>query len=164
MAHQSIDSYDGRILKTFEELTDQQFDTERLLVGGSRDTVDASVVRTERSVTVLLTNHALPRHAIKTEQVRIQLTDAPERCDACLERIDHTHANAERPWREAGTPEYLSGPEVERLLEASRMCLEPQRCEFVNGSLYLDQALPAQAVAAITVKFAPEQAGRSLPA
>jgi len=131
---------------------------ELLQVQGSHHTVDAWVVRDENSVTVLLTNHALPRHAIETEQVRIKLTDAPKRCSAYVERVDHAHANAKRLWSEAGAPEYPSVPEVERLREASRMSKEPQRCDVVNGILHLDLALPPHAVAAITVEFAPEQA------
>lgn len=133
--------------------------TEQLLVEGSHETVDAWVVRKEHALTVLLTNHALPRHSITTEQVLIKLTDAPQRCNAYVERIDHTHANAERLWREAGAPEYLSVPEVERLQEASRMWKEPYQCEHVKGILYLDIDLPPHAVAAITIEFVPEQAG-----
>jgi xylan 1,4-beta-xylosidase len=132
--------------------------TELLQVEGSHDTVDAWGVRKAHSLTVLLTNHALPRHAIETEQVRIKLTDTPKRCSAYVERIDHSHANATRVWREAGAPEYLGVPEVERLQEASRMVKEPQRCEYVDGILYLELALPPYAVAAITVEFVPEQA------
>ena len=133
--------------------------TELLPVEGSHENVDAWVVRSEHSLTVLLTNHALPRHPIETEQVQIRLSEAPQRCRAYVERIDHTHANAIRLWREAGAPEYLRGPEVERLQEGSRMRKEPLRCELVNGILYLDILLPPHAVAAITVEFVPEQAG-----
>ena len=133
--------------------------SEQLPVEGSHETVDAWVVRKEQSLTVLLTNHALPRHSITTEQVLIKLTDALQRCNAYVERIDHTHANAERLWRESGAPEYLSGPEVERLQEASRMWKEPYQCEHVKGILYLDIALPPHAVAAITIEFVPELAG-----
>ena len=131
---------------------------------GSHENVDAWVVRSEHSLTVLLTNHALPRHPIETEQVQIRLSEAPHRCRAYVERIDHTHANAIRLWREAGAPEYLRGPEVERLQEGSRMRKEPLRCEVVNGILYLDIVLPPHAVAAITVEIVPEQAGGGVQA
>jgi len=39
------------------------------------------------------------------------------------------------------------------------MLEEPQRCEVVNGILYLNIALPLQAVAAITTDCVAEQAG-----
>ena len=67
--------------------------TELLQVEGSHENVDAWVVRKKHSLTVLFTNHALPRHPIETEQVKIRLTEAPHRCRAYVERIDHTHAN-----------------------------------------------------------------------
>jgi hypothetical protein len=44
------------------------------------------------------------------------------------------------------------------------MVKESQRCEVVNGILGLDIALPPHAVAAITVEFAPEQAGAGVQA
>ncbi|HYE65188.1 MAG TPA: glycosyl hydrolase [Pyrinomonadaceae bacterium] len=129
---------------------------ELLLVDGVHETVNAWVVRKGHSLTVLLTNHASPRHPIKTERVQIKLSGAPSKCYAYVERIDETHANARAMWREMGEPEYLSAPEVERLQEASRVWKEPHPCEYVNESLYLDITLPPHAVAAITVEFAPE--------
>jgi xylan 1,4-beta-xylosidase len=134
--------------------------TEQLQVDGSHDTLDAWAVWKEDALTVLITNHALPRHAIKTAQVRITLTDAPKGCSASVERIDRAHANPKRLWRESGGPDYLSVAEVEHLQEASRIRQEPQHCELANGTLCLDIALPPQAVAAITIHFAAEEAGR----
>jgi xylan 1,4-beta-xylosidase len=130
--------------------------SELLLVDGAHETVDAWVVRKEHALTVLLTNHASPRHPITTERVEIKLSNAPRKGYAYAERIDETHANPKRLWREMGEPEYLTAPEVERLQEASRVWKEPHPCEYVNESLYLDISLPPHAVAAITVEFAPE--------
>jgi len=44
------------------------------------------------------------------------------------------------------------------------MLKESQPCEVLNGILYLDIALPPQAVAAITVDFVAEQVGGGLQA
>jgi xylan 1,4-beta-xylosidase len=130
--------------------------SELLLVDGLHETVDVWVVRKEQSLTVLLTNHAAPRHPIKTEKVEIKLSNAPSECHAYMERIDETHANARAVWRKMGEPEYLSATEVEHLQEASRLWKEPHPCEFVGDGLYLGVALPPHAVAAITVEFSPE--------
>lgn len=127
--------------------------TEVLPVAGSHETVDAWVVRKEHSLSVVLTNHALPRHPIKTEQVHIKLTDAPKARYAYVERIDEAHANPRRSWCEMGEPEYLSASEVELLQGASRMWKEPQSCEYEDRVLHLDITLPPHAVAAITVEF-----------
>ena len=131
---------------------------ELLVVDGSHETVDAWVVRKGCSFTVLVTNHALPRHPIKTEKVEIKLSNAPGRCCAYVERIDETHANAQAAWRKMGAPEYLSAAEVEHLQEASRLWREPHPCECVSDSLHLGVTLPPHAVAAITVEFTPEHA------
>jgi xylan 1,4-beta-xylosidase len=133
--------------------------SELLLVDGSHETVNAWVVRKEHSITVLLTNHALPRHPIKTEQVEIKLSNAPRACYAYVERIDEAHANGRAMWREMGEPEYLSAQEVELLEEASRMWKEPHPCEHVKDELYLDISLPPHAVAAITVEYVPGHGG-----
>lgn len=140
--------------RAFELL--HQLGTEALLVDGSHETVDAWVVRKDQTLTVLVTNHAGPRHPIKAEQVHVVLRNAPGKCYAYVERIDEAHANPKRVWREMGEPEYLSAGEVERLQEASRMWKEPQACERVKDDLYLDIILPPHAVAAVTVEFTPE--------
>ena len=82
---------------------------------GTHTTVDAWTVRQDRVLTVLLTNHALPRHPIETDHVHIQLTGAPSPLAVFVERIDPEHANAKRLWQEMGEPEYLSPKQVEQL-------------------------------------------------
>ena len=131
---------------------------ELLLVDGLHETVDAWVVRKGHTLTVLLTNHALPRHAIKTEQVRIEFSNAPEPCSAYSERIDETHANPKRLWREMGEPEYLSAEQVGRLEDASGLRREPYPWEYQDGVLSFRITLPPHAVAAVTVDQAPAQA------
>ncbi len=133
--------------------------TERLLVDGLHHSVDAWVVRGKEAVTVLLTNHALPRHPIEKQQVQVRLTGAHRPRAACVERIDEEHANAKRLWREMGEPKYLSAKEVEQLQAASRTVKEPQPWKSEGQMLYLDVELPPQAVAAITVEFTPTQTG-----
>ena len=130
---------------------------EQLPVDGSHETVDAWVVRNAHSLTVLLTNHALPRHQIGAEPVHIRLSGAPEPRYAYVERIDHTHANAPVMWREMGQPEYLSAAEVAHLQEASRVQKEPHVWRYEDRTIHLDIALPPHGVAAMTVEFRPDQ-------
>ncbi|MCA1593742.1 MAG: beta-xylosidase [Acidobacteria bacterium] len=133
--------------------------TEQLVVDGAHETVDGWVVRNDHSLTVLLTNHALPRHPIRTEHVSFKLTNTPPSCSAYVQRIDMAHANAKRVWKEMGEPEYLKAHEVERLQEASRMWKEPQAWEYAERTIYLENTLPPQSVAAITLEFTPDQSG-----
>src|SRR5439155_17541913 len=51
--------------------------SECLPVEGTHTTVDAWAIRRNKATTILLTNHALPRHPIETDHVHIQLMNAP---------------------------------------------------------------------------------------
>jgi xylan 1,4-beta-xylosidase len=122
-------------------------------VEGTHDTVDAWAVRRSGGLTVLLTNHALPRQPIAMQTVGVELTDVAPPRSATLERIDDDHANAKAAWLRMGAPEYLSPAEVERLEEASRLTGEPHSWEHEGRTLRLAVDLPPHAVAALTVEF-----------
>ena len=132
-----------------------QLGTEQLLVDGIHETVNAWAVRKENSLTVLLTNHALPRHSIKTEQVRVRVTESAEPAAVFVQRIDEEHANPRRLWREMGEPEYLKASEIEQLQAASRLTPEPYRWKYADESVHLEIALPPHGVAAITLEYSP---------
>ncbi len=125
--------------------------TELLSVHGTHTTVDAWVVRDNAGLTVLLANHALPRHRVGTERCRIELTHGARVSAATVYRIDEAHANPKRLWRRMGEPEYLGSSSVERLQAASEM--RGQRCPCVhqNGTLALDITMPPHSVAAMRV-------------
>jgi xylan 1,4-beta-xylosidase len=129
--------------------------TERLLVDGRHETVNAWVTRENECVTILLVNHALPRHSIASARVRVYLAQAPEPSGAWVERIDENHANAKRRWHESGAPEYLDGPDVEQLHEASRLVRQACPWRWREERIALEIELPPHAVAALTVEFAP---------
>ncbi len=128
--------------------------TERLPVEGAHETVDVWAVRKEKSLTVLLTNHAQPRHEITTQLVEVRLTNSPEPLTAYIGRVDEDHANPRRLWREMGEPEYLSDRQVEQLQAASQLVKESVAWKHKDGSLQLDVDLPPHAVAAVTLEFA----------
>ena len=131
---------------------------EQLLVDGIHETVDAWAVRVKDSVTVLLTNHALPRHTIETQQVSVHIAETDEPRAVYVERIDEAHANARRVWHDMGEPGYLSRLEVEQLQAASQMVREPHAWKYENRSVHLEIELPPHAVAAIGLEL-----GRSVP-
>ena len=129
---------------------------ERLLVEGLHHTVDAWVVRRNRDVrdvTILLTNHALPRHAIDTERVRVTLVGAAAPQQAFVERIDVNHANPKRAWCAAGSPESVDSSLLEQLHASSRVLREPVRCEYADGTVRFEMTVPPHAVAAVTLGF-----------
>jgi len=127
---------------------------EQLPVDGEHETVDAWAARRGNALTILLTNHALPRQPIESRQVAIQIIDAPTPCGVTLERIDDDHANAKAEWRRMGSPEYLRRAEVEQLDEASRLRQEAPPWRYEGGTLSMEACMPPHAVAALTVAFA----------
>lgn len=128
---------------------------ESLRVDGAHPTVDAWVIRGGQALTILLTNHAFPRHAIDSEHVHIELAGVPRPHAAFAERIDEGHANPKRVWQEMGAPEYLSQQQVEQLQKASQLLRQPHSWSHHDRILSLEIRLPPQAVAAVTVEFAP---------
>jgi xylan 1,4-beta-xylosidase len=128
---------------------------ERLLVDGAHDTVNVWVTRENGRITVLLVNHALPRHAITDERVRVNLAHAPEPSIAWVERIDEHHANAKRRWQAFGAPEYLAGATLEQLHEASRVTRQACPWDRLDDRLAFDIDLPPHAVASLSVECAP---------
>jgi xylan 1,4-beta-xylosidase len=150
--------------RAFELL--HQLGDERLLVDGLHHTVDAFVARNARApngaaavggagavVTVLLTNHALPRHSIETERVRITLAATPKPRQVVCRRIDGDHANAEREWRALGSPAYLDAAATDRLQNASRVPRDSLACGYANAACHFDIMMPAHSVAAVTLEY-----------
>ena len=145
------------VYRAFELL--HHLGTSRLSVEGAHETVDAWVIRKERSFTVLITNHAQPRAPVATELVSVQLTNAPAPLAAYVERIDETHANPHRAWTEMGEPTYLTASQVEQLRGVSRLIKEPIGWRYETGTIHLDLDLPPHGVAAITMEFSAEPTG-----
>ena len=116
-------------------------------------TVDAWIVRQAdgRGTTVLITNHALPRHQISTEHVHIQLDGVGSPGAVIVRRIDTDHANAKGRWQALGSPAYPSPAQVADMHDASRLTPEHQSWTYENGSLHIELDLPPHAVAAVTI-------------
>ncbi len=127
---------------------------ELVIVDGQHPTVDVwAVKKDKKSMTVLLTNHALPDHPIEKENVKLTLTDAPGKCTASVKRIDDEHVNPKKIWQEMGKPEYLSASQVEHLKAASELTEEPIKCQSDDSAVSFEIDLPPHSVAAITLKF-----------
>lgn len=123
--------------------------TQMLPVEGSHETVDAWFVRGEQCSTLVLTNFALPRHPIQTEQVSFALKSAKSSTVASIQRINLEHANAKRHWEQLGKPEYLSAATVDELKDWSRLQRKALPIEDKAGTLHMEVSMPAQSVAAI---------------
>jgi xylan 1,4-beta-xylosidase len=131
--------------------------TEALPVSGTHDTVDVWVVRGCGAVTVLLTNHVLPRHAIQSEKIEIELIGLLSPRNVYIERIDGDHANGMKLWVEMGSPALPRPREVEQMRTASQIVREPLPWRHEGETLHLDVTMPAHAIAAVTVELTPRR-------
>ncbi len=127
--------------------------SEQLLVDGIHVTVDAWAVRKGDSLTVILTNHALPSHTIASETVSVLVCGSPEPLAVSVQRIDETHANPRRAWHDMGEPTYPGAVALAQLASASLLTSEPQKWKHSAGRLSFDLVLPAHAVAAVTIMY-----------
>ncbi len=127
--------------------------TDLMQLEGKHETVDAWLVRGEKSATLMLTNFALPRHPIATETVSFVLKGAPTVTGTTIQRIDLEHANAKRRWEQLGKPEYLSAAMVAELDALSRLQTEVQPVVRDGGTFRLEVTMPPQAVAAIQFTY-----------
>jgi xylan 1,4-beta-xylosidase len=127
--------------------------TELVTVQGHHETVDAWLVAGEKSATLMLTNFALPRHPIETQQVSFALKGAGNIASATIRRIDLEHANAKRHWEQVGKPEYLSCEMVAQLDAASQLKSEAQPFARDGEEFRIDVTMPPQSVASIELFF-----------
>ncbi len=137
--------------RAFELL--HEIGSETLPVSGTHATVDCWVVREAGTVTVLLTNYAQPRHALRAQRVRIRLTGAGNVAGASLRRIDAEHANPKQLWLKMGSPEYLSGAQREALAGASVSARTPLAVSTDASGVTFELTLPPLGVAAARLEF-----------
>jgi xylan 1,4-beta-xylosidase len=139
------------VYRAFELL--HHLGNEILDVTGSHETLNVWIVRRPNGATVLVTNHALPRHPIQTELLDLRITDVPQPRVAYIERIDDDHSNPRRLWKAMGEPRYLSPRQVEQLKVTSSLVKQPQPWRYEKQNIELSFAMPLHAVAAITIEF-----------
>lgn len=127
--------------------------TERLPMEGTHATVDAWATKHGKDAMILLANHALPRHPIATQRIRLELLDSPPPRSATLERIDDSHANAKAAWQALGEPEYLNPTQERQLEEAARLVRESWPCRYEERTAHLEIELPPHGIAALTIEL-----------
>ena len=124
-------------------------------------TVDGWAIRgpAEQGLTVVLTNHALPRHPISTERVCVHIDRVAPPHALTVRRIDASHANPKSAWLAMGAPAYPSPRQVEALHAASDLVWEPLDAQCEGHTLHVELDLPPHAVAAVTLQAGPARDG-----
>jgi xylan 1,4-beta-xylosidase len=107
------------------------------------------------ATSVLLTNVAMPRHAVATELVAVRLSGTQGRRPraALLSRIDDTHANAQAEWLRMGSPEYPHPRQVDTLDAASVVTSESTPIEGDGQHASFTIALPPNAMALVHIEW-----------
>jgi xylan 1,4-beta-xylosidase len=104
---------------------------------------------------VLVTNVAMPRHAIAAGRASVRLAGLrgrrPRR--AHVVRIDDTHANAKAAWVAMGAPEYPLPHQVDALHAASALVEEPLEVEWAGDALRFALVVPANALALVRIDW-----------
>lgn len=139
------------VYRAFELL--HKLGSEYLRVEGTHDTVDLWIVRSRNSATAMITNHAMPKHAIRTQRVNLRLLGAPRPRRCYVERVDEHHANPRKAWGAMGRPNYLSAAQVGKLNAASQLAKEDQAWKFSNGNMSCIVTVPPHGIAALTMEF-----------
>ena len=116
---------------------------------GAHPTVDAWLVKNGARAALVLTNFALPRHPIQTENVGLVVSGTSSSTIATIQRIDQEHANPKHRWEQMGEPEYLSDAMVQELCGESLLRREEQPMNAAAGAATFEVAMPAQSVAVI---------------
>jgi len=100
----------------------------------------------KRETGIALINQAMPRHAIRTEFVRLQLNHTSNLTprQVTVARVDDDHANPERTWRAMGAPTYPSPAELSVLRAASETVAAPIPFAVKPGFLEIELLLAPQ--------------------
>lgn len=123
-------------------------------VQGKHKTIDVWVTKQEeKKLIIIITNSALPRHEIKTEQVNLKLKGLNNIENSYAERIDDEHANAHQRWKEMGSPQTLSKQDVATLEQASTLIKEPLSIQQKNSETILSISVPPQGCVSITIEL-----------
>jgi len=131
-----------------------QLGEEQLTVEGTHSTVNAWAVRkNDDTVTVLLTNHAFPKHRLRTEMVSCTLHSARAPFSLTVERIDKDHCNARRAWKQMGSPQFPNTQQLAALEKASMLVREPLALQQHDSGFAFTLSLPPHAIAAVHVHY-----------
>jgi xylan 1,4-beta-xylosidase len=123
-----------------------------LSVEGASPTVDCIAVLGARGLTVLITNHQVPRAPIADERIQLRVTGLKAPSSAWLERIDEEHANPHGAWLAMGSPMYPDRGQIEALEKASELRREKVAMVADGRGVSIDLTIRPHSVIAVTLE------------
>lgn len=127
--------------------------SEILPMEGRHETVDVWCTRKDRTLKILATNSALPRHPVKTEIVTIQIKDLEALRGSYIERIDEDHANAYNAWLAMEKPQSLTPRQVNTLEAASELRVQALSVLMEGPMATLQFSIPPQGTVCVTLEI-----------
>jgi xylan 1,4-beta-xylosidase len=137
--------------RAFQMLERLKGDRLEVAVQEAGATVDCVASRSPEGVTILVSNHQVPRSPIRAERVSILIEGIKGIRSASLQRIDETHANPEKAWVDMGSPTYLDREQIQTLMRASETVAEPVEWAADGNGVSIDLLIQPQSVAAISL-------------
>jgi xylan 1,4-beta-xylosidase len=130
-----------------------RLDGERLEVVSDHGspTVDCIASRGGKGITILLSNHQIPKAPISAERVSLHVSGAPGARSAWCERIDDEHANPRRAWVDMGSPTYPDRDQIQELMKASEMRREKMDAVADGSGVSIDLLIQPHSVASVTI-------------
>jgi xylan 1,4-beta-xylosidase len=138
--------------RAFQLLARLEGDRLETRVDQGSPTVDAIASRGANGVTILLTNHQVPKGPIAAERVFLSVSGAPGARSAWVERIDEQHANPLRAWMEMGSPAYPDRGQIETLAKASELRREAIPGDSRDGGFSMELVIEPHSVVAVTIE------------
>ena len=135
------------------ELLRQLPDEMVAVVDGIHETVEARAFRDGSSLTILLTNFAMPRQPIGTERVTLLVDHAQAPSSVTTTSIDDGHANPKNKWLEMGAPTYPTDNQIADLESASKLEAVPAEWQMSGATLSVEILLRRYAVTAVRVAW-----------
>ena len=115
-------------------------------------TVDCIASRRGQQLTVLISNHQVPRSPIRAEHVHLHLRGLAGVRSVSLERIDEQHANPRRAWIEMGSPPYPDRAQLRVLADASELRRETVEWTRDEGGASINLLVPPHSVVGLSLE------------
>lgn len=135
--------------RAFQLLSRLNGDRLEVSVGEASTTVDCFAARSQKGITILVSNHQVPLSPIQAERITINIKGINGVRSASLERIDEMHANPKKVWIEMGSPTYLDREQIRTLMKASKLASEDVEWKKDEDEVTIDLHIQPHSAAAI---------------
>jgi xylan 1,4-beta-xylosidase len=139
--------------RAFELLSRLNGERLEVAVDQGSSTVDCVASRNGKSLTILISNHQIPKSPISAEQIELHVSGIKEVRSAWQERIDAEHVNPQRTWMEMGSPTYPDRGQINKLMEASQLHKERIDSNGDESGITISLEIQPHSVVSVTLEY-----------